>query len=173
MAARTNPAGDWCSTTREIARPRLSRLIDECRRREAAAEVVHDAPTRPCPAAAVERVERAGCDNMLIDLRSLDDPDVCAIAEEVAALDRRLPALLSEPEVEVEDATATLMYAPMTTNAMPPTAAALAQRIASAARHGRRGVGRVRMLLRLGALVVLCLGVLVVLRLGPWQVLGN
>jgi hypothetical protein len=162
MAARTNPAGDWCSPTREIARPRLSRLIDECRRREPVVAA--------CPAAAVEHLERARCNNMLIDLRSLDEPDACAIAEEVAALDRGLPALLSEPEVE--EATATLMYAPVTRNALPP-AAALAQRIATAARRGRQRVARVRSLLRLGAVVVLCLGVLVVLRLGPWQLLGD
>jgi hypothetical protein len=165
MAARTNPAGEWCSPTREITSSRLIRLIDECRRREAVVEVIHDAPTRECPAAALERVERARCNNMLIDLRSLADPEAPAIAEEVAVLDPGPAALLSEPEAE--EATATLIYAPMTLNAMPPTAAP-AQSLATGARLGRKRVGRVRQLLCLGALVLLCLGGIVWLGLGPW-----
>jgi hypothetical protein len=165
MAARTSPAGEWCSPTREITSSRLSRLIDECRRREAVVEVVHDAPARQCPADALERLERARCNNMLIDLRSLADPEAPAIADEGAALDPGPAALLSEPEVE--EATATLMYAPRTLNAMPPTAAP-AQSLATGARRGRKRIARVRRLLCLGALVLLCLGGVVWLGLGPW-----
>jgi hypothetical protein len=61
------------------------------------------------------------------------------------------------------------MYAPMTKNAMPPTAAP-AQRIATGARRGRKRVAIVRLLLCLGVLVFLCLGVLVFLGLGTMGV---
>jgi hypothetical protein len=163
MAARTNRTGEWCSPTREITSSRLIRLIDESRHRAAAAERIHDAPTRQSPAAAVERLERAHCNSMLVDLRALGDPDAPAIAEEVAAPDPGLPTLRSESETEEE---ATLMYTP---NAMPPTAAS-AQSIATGARRGRKRVANVRLLLCLGVLVFLCLGVLVVLGLDTWGV---
>lgn len=87
MAARTNPTGEWCSPTREITSSRLIRLIDESRHREAVVEMIHDAPTRKCPAAALELLERARCNNMLIDLRALADPDALAIEQDVAAPD--------------------------------------------------------------------------------------
>jgi hypothetical protein len=167
MAARTNPTGEWCSPTREITNARLIRLIDESLHREADVELIHHAPTRPCPAAARELVERARCNNMLIDLRSLGDPDASAIEQELAAPDPGPPPLLSEPEVE--EATVTLMYAPMTMNAMPPTAA-LAQSIATGARRGRKRVASARLLLCLGALVFLCLGLLGFVGLGTWGV---
>lgn len=167
MAARTNPTGEWCSPTREITNARLIRLIDESLHGEASVEMVRDAPARQCPAAALELIERARCNNMLIDLRSLGDPDAPAIEQEVAAPDPGPPALLSEPEVE--EATVTLMYAPMTMNATPPTSA-LAQSIATGARRGRKRVASVRLLLCLGALVFLSLGLLVFLGLGAWGV---
>lgn len=165
MVARTNPTGEWCSPTREITSSRLTRLIDESRPCEAVVEMIHDAPTHQCPAAALELLERARCNSMLIDLRSLGDPDPLAIEQEVAAPDPGPATLRSEPEVE--EATATLTYAPMTKNAMPPTAAS-AQSIATGARRGRKRVASVRLLLYLGVLVVLGLGVLVVLGLGTW-----
>jgi len=164
MAARTNPTGEWCSPTREITNLRLSRLIDESRHREAVVEMIHDAPTRKCPAAALELLERARCNSMLIDLRSLGDPDGLTLAED-AAPDPGLATLWSEPEVDPE--TATLTYAPMTKNAMPPPAART-QRIATGARRGRKRAASVRLVLCLGVLVVLSLGVLVVLGLGTW-----
>ena len=160
--ARTKRTWEWSPPTREITSSQLIRLIDESRHREAVVERGHDAPTRQCPAAVVERLERARCDSMLVDLRALGDPDAPAIAEEVAALDPGLPTLRSESEVEEE--TATLMYAPMTKNAMPPTAVS-AQRIATGARRGRKRVASLRLLLCLGVLVFLCLGVLVFLGL--------
>lgn len=161
MAARTR-TGEWCSPTREITSSRLVRLIDESRHREAAVEMIHDAPTRQCPAAVVELLDRSRGNSMLVDLRALCDPDAPAITEDVAAPDPGLPTLRSEPEVEEE--TATLMYVPMTKNALPPTAAS-AQSIATGARRGRKRVASVRLLLCLGALVFLCLGVLVLLGL--------
>jgi hypothetical protein len=153
MAARTNPTGQWWSSpTREITSSQLIRLIEESRHHEAVVKRIHDAPTRKCPTAALELLERARCNNMLVDLRALGDPDALAIAEP-----------------EVEQATETLMYAPMTKNAMPPTAAP-AQRIATGARRGRKRVAIVRLLLCLGVLVFLCLGVLVFLGLGTMGV---
>jgi len=150
MAARTNPTGEWCSPTREITSSRLIRLIDESRHREALVEMIRDAPARRGPATALELRERARCNSMLIDLRSLGDPD------EVAAPDPGPATLQSEPEVE--QATATLTYAPMTKNAM------------TGARRGRKRAAGVRLLLCLGMLVFLCLGVLVFLGLGTWGV---
>lgn len=165
MAARTNRTGEWCSPTREITNSHLIRLIDESRHCEAVVEMIHDAPTRQCPAAALELLERARCNSMLIDLRSLGDPDPLAIEQEVAAPDPGPATLRSEPEVE--EATATLTYAPMTKNAMPPTAEP-AQSTATGAHRGRKRVASVRLLLCLGVLVFLCLGVLVFLGLGTW-----
>lgn len=144
MAARTNPTGEWCLPTREITSSQLTRLIDDSRRREAVVEMIHDAPIRQCPAAALELLESARCNNMLIDLRALGDPDELAIAQEVAAPDPG-PAM----------------------HAMPPTAAS-AQSIATGARRGRKRVASIGLLLCLGALVFLCLGVLVFLGLGTW-----
>lgn len=164
MAARTNPTGEWCSPTREITSSRLIRLIDESRHCGAVVEMIHDVPTRQCPAAALELLERARCNSMLIDLRSLGDPDPLAIEQEVAAPDPGPATLRSEPEVEEE--TATLTYAPMTKNAMLPTAPA--QSIATGARRGRKRVASIRLLLSLGVLVFLGLGVLVFLGLGTW-----
>ncbi|HEX8112066.1 MAG TPA: hypothetical protein VF516_30245 [Kofleriaceae bacterium] len=143
----------------------MIRLIDESRHREAVVEMIHDAPTRQCPPAALELLERAHCNSMLIDLRSLGDPDALVIEEEVAAPDPGPATLWSEPEAE--QATATLLYAPMTKNAMPPIAAS-ARSIATGARRGRKRVTSVRLLLCLGVLVLLCLGVLVFLDLGTW-----
>lgn len=163
MAARTNPTGEWCSPTREITNSRLIRLIDESYHSEAVVEIIHDAPTRPCPAAALELLERARCNSMLVDLRALADPDALAIEQEETAPDPGPAMLRSEPEVEQE--TATLTYAPMTKNAMPPTVAP-AQSIATGARRGRKRAASVRLLLCLGALVFLGLGVLVFLGLG-------
>jgi hypothetical protein len=120
----------------------LIRLIDESRHRAAVVGMIHDAPTRKCPAAALEHLERARCNSMLIDLRALGDPDALAIAQEVAAPDPGPATLRSEPEVE--QATATLTYAP--------------------------SVASVRLLLCLGVLVFLCLGVLVFLGLGTMGV---
>jgi hypothetical protein len=160
MAARTNRTGEWCSPTREIPRPRLIRLIDESRGGEAVVEKVHDVPARKCPATALELLERTRCNSMLIDLRSLGDPD-----EECAPDLDPLP-LLSEPEEE--EATVTLMYAPMTKDAMPPTAEPT-QNVAFRARRGRR-IAAVRLVLCLGALVFLCLRVLALLGLGIWGV---
>ena len=127
--------------------------------------MIHDAPTRQCPATALELLEGARCNSMLIDLRALADPDPLAIAQEVAAPDPGPATLRSEPEDE--QATATPTHAPMTENAMPPTAA-LAQSIATGARRGRKRVASVRLLLCLGVLVFLCLCVLVFLGLGTW-----
>jgi hypothetical protein len=145
----------------------LIRLIDESRHREAVVEVIHDVPTRACPAAALELLERGGCNSMLIDLRSLADPDAPVLEQEVAALDPGLATLPSEPEVEQEPAT--LMYAPMTKNAMPSTAVP-ARSIAAGARRGRKRVASVRLLLCLGVFVLLCLGVLGFLDLSTWGV---
>jgi hypothetical protein len=145
----------------------LIRLIDESRHREAVVEVIHDAPTRECPAAALEHLERARCNSMLIDLRSLADPDAPVLEQEVAALDPGPATLPSEPEAEQEPAT--LMYTPVTKDAMPP-AAVPARSIAAGARRGRKRVASVRLLLGLGILMVLCLGVLVFLDLGTWGV---
>lgn len=165
MAART-PTFEWCPPTREITSSHLIRLIDESRHREAVVEMVHDVPTRKCPAAALERLERARCNSMLIDLRSLADPDALAAGQEVAALDPGPAMLRSEPEAEQEPAT--LVYAPTTTDEMLP-AAAPAQSIAAGARRGRKRVASVRLLLCLGVLVVLYLGGLVVLGIGTWD----
>ncbi len=129
--------------------------------------MVHDVPTRKCPADALELVERARGNNMLIDLRSLGDPDAPAIAQEVAAPDPVPATFWWEPEVE--PASSTLTDAPMTNNAMSPTVAP-AQSIATGARRGRQRIARVRLLLCLSVLVVLCLGVLAVLGLGTWGV---
>ena len=167
MAARTKRTGEWCSPTREITSSRLIRLIDESRHREAVVERVHDAPTRQRPAAAVELLERARCDSLLVDLRALGDPDAPAILEDVAAPDPGLPTLRSESEVE--DETATLMYAPMAKHAMPPTAASR-RSIATGARRGRKRVASVRLLLCLGVLVCLGLGVLEFFDLDTWGV---
>jgi hypothetical protein len=150
----------------------LTRLIDESRHREAVVDVTHSAPTRKCPAAARDPLERARCSSMLIDLQSLADPDAPATGEEevveVAAPDPGLPRLWSEPEAEPE--AATLMYVPIITeNAIPPSAA-LAPSIATSVHRGRKRVASVRLLLYLGMLVFLCLGVLLFLGLGTWGV---
>jgi hypothetical protein len=166
MAARTNPAGEWCSPTREIPNSRLIRLIDESRHCEVVVEMIQDTPTRKCPATALELLEHAGRNSKLIDLRSLADPDALAIAQEAAAPDPGPAMRRSEPEVE--QATATPTHAPMTANAMPTTAA-VAQSITTSARRGRKRVASVRLLLCLGVLVFLCLGVLVLLGLNTWD----
>jgi hypothetical protein len=140
----------------------LIRLIDETRHGDAVVEMAHDAPTRECPAAALEPLERARCNRMIIDLRSLADPDAPVAGQEVAAPDPDPATLRSEPEVEQEPAT--LVYAAMTQDEMPP-AAAPAQSIATGARRDRKRVARVHLLLCLGVLVFLCLGVLVFLGL--------
>lgn len=163
MPARTDPTGKSCARTREITSSQLIRLIDETRRREAIVEmlhdgVLHDAPTRQYPAAALELVERTRSNGMLIDVQALEDPDTPAAAQDVAALDPGLPMLASGSEVE--EMTATQMYAPVPNSAMPPTAAP-AQTITTAARRDRERAARVRALLCLGVLVFLCLGVIV------------
>jgi hypothetical protein len=132
----------------------LIRLIDESRRRDAFVESLGDAPP---PAAAPERPEPRRGSSMLIDLQGLGDPDAAAIA-----LDPGLPKLASGSEVE--DMTATLMYAPVTKNAMLPPAAP-APAIATAAPQLPTRVARVRALLCLGLFVFLCLGVVVLVGL--------
>lgn len=165
MVARRQPTGEWCSPTREIPSSRLIRLIDDSRRDGAVVEMVHDAPTRQCPTAALELLERARCNSMLINVQSLGDPDPMAIAEELAAPDPG-PATLRF-EFEIEQEAATLTYAPMTKNAMPPTAGS-ASSIAIGARRGGKCAASVRLFVCLGALVFLGLGVLVFLGLGTW-----
>lgn len=164
MAARTNPADEWCSPTCEIPNSRLIRLIDESRHCAAVVEVVQDTPTRKCPGTAPE-LEHAGRNSKLIDLQSLGDPGAPAIAQDVAAPDPG-PAMLW-PEPEVEQATATPTHAPRTANTMPRTTA-VAQRIATSVRRGRKRATSVRLLLCLSVLVFLCLGVLVFLGLDTW-----
>lgn len=161
------PTGEWCSPTREITNTHLIRLIDETRPREAVVEVFHSAPTRECPAAALERLERPRCNSRLIDPRSLADPGALAAGREVAALDPGPAMLRSEPEVE--QAPAMPVYAPATKNEMPP-AAAPAQRIATGARRGGRHLASVRLILGLGVLVLLCLWGVVCFGLDTWGV---
>jgi hypothetical protein len=163
MAARTPPTGEWCSPTREITGSQLIRLIDESRHREAVVEMIHDVPTRQCPAATLELLERTDCSTMLIDLRSLGEPDALEIEQELDAPDPDPATLRSEPEVEQEPAT--LTYAPMPERAMPPTAA---QSIATGAHRDRERVASVRLLLYLDVLLFLCVGVLACLGLGTW-----
>lgn len=164
MAART-PTGEWTSPTREITTTHLIRLIDETRPREAAVARVHESPTRPCPPAALERLKRARESGMLIDLRSFAEPDALASGEQAAAPDPGPAARPPRPEVAPE--TATLTYASMTNNAMPPTPAP-AQSIATGDRRSRKRIVSVRLLLCLGMLAFLCLGVLVLLGLDRW-----
>ena len=163
MAAKTNPTGEWCSPTREMPNSRLIRLIDESRHCEAVVnKMIQDMPTRQCPTAAPERLEHAGGNSKLVELRSLGDPDALAIAQEVTAPDPGPAPLRSEPEVE--QATAPPTHAPMTANAKPPTTV-VAQRIATRTRRGRKRVASVRLLLYMSVLVFLCLGVLALLGL--------
>jgi hypothetical protein len=163
MAVRTHPTGEWSPPTREIGGSQLIRLVDESRHREAAVEMIHDEPTRACPAAAQELLEHTRRESQLVDLRSLGDPGSLAVAQEGAAPDPGPATLRSEPLAE--QATATPAEAATTETARLSTAATT-QRIAPRARRDRKGVASPRLLLGVRVLVLLCLGVLVVLGLG-------
>src|SRR5688572_14738606 len=63
--ARPDSVGDWCSPTREVAGSQLIRLVEESRQEEAAVAMIHDEPTRKCPAATLELLERSRFDTSL------------------------------------------------------------------------------------------------------------
>jgi hypothetical protein len=105
MMGRTEPSGEWCSPTRELASSQLIRLVDESRH---AVEMIHDVPTRKCPAATLEMLERSrrdtqpvwpeGSSSTMIASETGPDPDDVRFASETEV--RRVMELFTEVSVE-------------------------------------------------------------------------